>query len=55
MPGPKISESEWLSILDKIENSNNLDFIVASGSLPEGIPTDIFKRMATIAKSKNIK
>jgi 6-phosphofructokinase 2 len=55
MPGPKISESEWLSILNKIENSKNLDFIVASGSLPEGIPTNIFKNMATIAKSKKIK
>lgn len=55
MPGLEVFESEWQSFLESIENINDVDFMVASGSLPEGIPTDIFARIALIAQKKKAK
>lgn len=55
MPGLKVSETEWQACLKSIEDINNVDFIVASGSLPEGIPSDIFARIALIAQNKKAK
>lgn len=55
MPGLKVQKSEWQACLESIEDIDNVDFIVASGSLPEGIPTDIFAKIALIAQKKNAK
>src|SRR5579871_3570978 len=52
MPGPVITEFEWKKLLQKIEN---IEFIVGSGSLSPGIPTDFYARIAFIAKKKNAK
>ncbi|HET9430852.1 MAG TPA: 1-phosphofructokinase family hexose kinase, partial [Chitinophagaceae bacterium] len=54
MPGPSIRESEWRELLTVLENQN-ADFIVASGSVPEGVTPDIFARIAMIARNKNSK
>jgi 6-phosphofructokinase 2 len=53
MPGPTISEPEWQDCLTKIEQIPGVNYIVASGSLPPGVPTDIFARLALIARKKN--
>ncbi|MBS1914719.1 MAG: 1-phosphofructokinase family hexose kinase [Bacteroidetes bacterium] len=53
MPGPVISEPEWKMLLAELEKIENISYLVASGSVPEGIPTDIFARIAKIAKKKN--
>jgi 6-phosphofructokinase 2 len=42
MEGPTVTELEWMSILDAIQKEQDLEFIVASGSLPPGIPLDFF-------------
>lgn len=55
MPGLRVNEQEWQACLQSIEDIDNVDFIVASGSLPEGIPTDIFARIALIAQKKKAK
>lgn len=55
MPGLEVHESEWQAFLKSIEDIENVDFIVASGSLPEGIPTDIFAKIAFIAQRKKAK
>jgi 6-phosphofructokinase 2 len=55
MPGPSVQEHEWRKCLVAIENVKDVDYIVASGSLPRGVPIDIFARIATIAKKKNAK
>lgn len=55
MPGLRVNEQEWQACLQSIEDINDVDFIVASGSLPEGIPTDIFARIALIAQKKKAK
>ena len=55
MPGLPIRKNEWEACLESIKNLNDIDFIVASGSLPLGVPLDIFARIAEIAKVKNSK
>jgi 6-phosphofructokinase 2 len=55
MEGPFVSEAEWLLILKAIDKEKDVDFIVASGSLPPGVPLDFFGRLATISKEKNAK
>jgi 6-phosphofructokinase 2 len=54
MPGQQLSETEWQQCLQAIEESTS-KFIVASGSLPPGVPPDIFARISGIAKKKNRK
>lgn len=53
MPGTKLKEIEWRQCLKVIEEMQDVEFIVASGSLPPGVPPDIFARIAVIAKKKN--
>lgn len=53
MPGPLISEAEWQQCLREIEEGSTAPFIVASGSLTGGIPTDFFARLSAIARRKN--
>ena len=53
MPGPHIRENEWQQVLSNIEKLSGMDYLVASGSLPPGVPTDIFARIAWISKKKN--
>ncbi|HVM89075.1 MAG TPA: hexose kinase [Puia sp.] len=55
MPGPVIQEKEWKDLLHQVEQITHVEFIVASGSVPEGVPLDIFARIAAIAKKKNAK
>jgi len=52
MPGSTIAEEEWKACLQSIEEEAEVDFIVASGSLAPGVPTDIYAQIATIAKNK---
>jgi 6-phosphofructokinase 2 len=54
-PGAKLLEHEWEKCLDSIVEITGAEFLVASGSLPEGVPDDIFARLATISKKKNLK
>jgi len=53
MQGPELSEQEWQQALEYIKEQNEVAYIVASGSLPPGVPTDFFGRLAIIAKQKN--
>lgn len=55
MPGTELSASEWKQCLQVIEDLNDVEFVVASGSLPPGVPMDIYARLATISKRKNAK
>ena len=50
MPGPMVSEQEWHACLNTIEQMHDVKYIVASGSLPQGVPADIFARIAHIAR-----
>lgn len=51
MPGSIIPEYEWQYTLIKLEKTfPKPEYIVASGSLPRGVPNDFYARVATIAK-----
>jgi len=54
-PGAKLNEHEWQKCLDEINKMDDVKYIVASGSLPEGVPTDIFARLAAMSKRKNVR
>ena len=43
------------AILKAVEEIQDISFIVASGSLPPGVPLNIFAQLAKIAKNKNAK
>jgi 6-phosphofructokinase 2 len=55
MPGPTMLEEEWTPILDELSRMEGLDYIVASGSLSPGLPTDFYARVAQIAKDLGAK
>lgn len=55
MPGSTLFNNEWKQCLNTIEKADNTEFIVASGSLPPGVPLDIYSSLAKIAKRKNTK
>jgi 6-phosphofructokinase 2 len=54
-PGQQLKESEWQNCLKSI---NDLDpkpeYLVLSGSLPQGVPDDFYGRIAADAKAKGI-
>lgn len=55
MPGPLIKEEEWMQCLETVSAVDHAAYIVASGSITEGVPVDFFARIAVIAKQKKIK
>jgi 6-phosphofructokinase 2 len=51
LPGPRLSESEWQQCLTLLSGLKPFPrFVVASGSLPGGVPDDFYARVARIAK-----
>jgi 6-phosphofructokinase 2 len=52
MPGTELRESEWQQCLKEVEKINHIEFIVASGSLPPGVPLNIYAQLAKMATQK---
>jgi 6-phosphofructokinase 2 len=51
LPGPRFEESEWRRCLEAIENLQaHPAFVVASGSLPPGVPSDFYAWIARLAR-----
>lgn len=55
MPGTLLKETEWKNCLQAVEEINDVGFIVASGSLPPGVPPNIFSLLSNIASKKKAK
>ncbi|MBK6381514.1 MAG: 1-phosphofructokinase family hexose kinase [Chitinophagaceae bacterium] len=55
MPGTGLTAAEWKKCLHAVEEMSDVEFIIASGSLPPGVPDTIYALLAKIAKSKNAK
>ncbi|MFY7899585.1 MAG: 1-phosphofructokinase family hexose kinase [Chitinophagaceae bacterium] len=55
MEGPTVQEHEWKKCLQTLQDLNNYQFVVASGSLPPGVPVDFFAQLAAIVKQKGAK
>lgn len=53
MPGPEISETEWRDCLNRLELAKDADMIVVSGSLPKGVPDDVYLMIGAIAQRNN--
>lgn len=53
MPGPHLSEAEWMACLQHLEQIAPFpDLLVASGSLPPGVPADFYARLARLCRAK---
>ena len=51
LPGPELGREEWDMCLDAVSRTTPVpEFIVASGSLPLGVPSDFYARVARIGK-----
>jgi 6-phosphofructokinase 2 len=56
MPGPSLSDQDLISLASALRSVPDATYLVVSGSLPAGHPTDfIMKRIAEIAKEKGIR
>lgn len=56
MPGPEVSEAEWTHCLEALEEPlPKADYLVASGSLPPGVPKDFYARLAKLAARHNVR
>lgn len=55
MPGTPLSEKEWQQCLTAVEIIPAAKYIIASGSLPPGVPLNIYALLAKIAKKMNAK
>jgi 6-phosphofructokinase 2 len=56
LPGPRLNETEWQECLDLVAKVEPFPrFLVASGSLPPGVPDDFYARVSRIAKQRGAK
>lgn len=56
MPGPKLRKKEWEKFLQELSVMKPPpDYVVASGSLPPGVPPDFYARVARIGKENGTK
>jgi 6-phosphofructokinase 2 len=56
LPGPSVSEMEWMQCLDAVRAFVPAPgFLVASGSLPPGVPDDFYARLAAVAKERGMR
>ncbi|MBX9937064.1 MAG: 1-phosphofructokinase family hexose kinase [Burkholderiaceae bacterium] len=53
LPGPTVLATEWQACLDQLAALNPApDWLVASGSLPPGVPDDFYARLAKQAQAR---
>ena len=55
MPGTELKLEEWKEILRVVDEMADIEYLVCSGSLPPGVPEDIYAQLASIAKQKGAK
>ena len=53
MPGPTFTEAEWRGALERIAKMEAMpELVVASGSLPPGVPDDFYAQLARIVRER---
>ena len=56
LPGPALAETEWRACLDALASPDiKPRFLVASGSLPPGVPDDFYAKLATTMRANGAK
>lgn len=53
--GPEISAYELMHLIHKVEDFENPEFVIISGSLPRGVNPEIYRKIIEISKSKGAK
>ena len=53
-PGPTLTDSEWHACLDLVSEMQT-EYVVATGSLPRGVPPDFYARVAAATKERGAK
>lgn len=53
--GPEVSEAEWRAALAALESLPEGSWLVASGSLPRGVPEDFYAHVAAIAQARGLR
>lgn len=53
LPGPRLAAEEWQACLERVESLlDAFPWVVASGSLPEGVPEDFYARLARLVRGR---
>ncbi|MFW7381761.1 MAG: 1-phosphofructokinase family hexose kinase [Oligoflexus sp.] len=56
MPGPDIKTTEWQAVISNLEKSiKDARYLVASGSLPPGVPIDFYRQLSEIASTHGVR
>lgn len=56
MPGPELQQKEWEQFLEQLSDiTPGPDYLVASGSLPPGVPADFYAQLARAGKDRGAK
>jgi 6-phosphofructokinase 2 len=56
LPGPRLSQSEQEKCLDELQYAaRSAEIVVASGSLPPGVPPDFYQRVADICRDLGVR
>lgn len=54
-PGPALDESHLLSLQEKVETAHAGDWFVLSGSIPESLPIDYFKKIGQVLQKQDVR
>jgi 6-phosphofructokinase 2 len=53
LPGPQLAAQEWQMCIERVESLlDAFPWVVASGSLPEGVPHDFYARLARVVRRR---
>jgi 6-phosphofructokinase 2 len=56
MPGPEYTEQEWRRCIEAFESAREFPhYVIASGSLPPGVPNDFYARLAHVVRTRGSK
>lgn len=56
LQGPEMAEPEWQALMSVVsEELPTRGYLVPSGSIPPGVPTDLYARMARIARENSVR
>jgi 6-phosphofructokinase 2 len=56
LPGPELKETDWLACLEMLKNCDPVPrYLVASGSLPPGVPVDFYAKVARWARKAGVR
>lgn len=50
-PGPELTEDEWQAFLDTVGRLDS-EYVVCTGSLPRGVPSDFYARIAAVVRQR---